>query len=183
MASNDNKASGPIHGFLSADHRRLETLFERATADPETIDLPVYERFRAGLLRHIAMEEKTLIPAVREASGSPPSLARRIRLDHAAITALLAPTPSRKIVAALDALLSRHDELEEQEKGLYDECEHLLGAQVWRVLARLRSAPDIRLSSHADGPRVMESVRRIVVHAGYDLDQLASEVRTGNSRP
>lgn len=166
---------GGIRDLLCRDHRRLEALFERATADPAAPDEALYEQFRHGLLRHIAMEEKTLIPAAREAHGEPPALARRIRLDHAAITALLAPPPSPPIVTALTTLLAHHDDLEEKEGGLYDECERRLGLDAARVLAKLRSPPEIRVSARAAGdPDVMRSVRRIVAHAGYDLDRLAA---------
>ena len=54
---------GPIHRLLSEDHRRLEHLPARTTARPDTPNLEAYREFRAGLLRHIGMEEKPLIPS------------------------------------------------------------------------------------------------------------------------
>lgn len=60
---------GLIHSFLSQDHARLDALLIRATSHPEVVDAASYADFRAGLLRHIAIEEKVLFPAV-------PSLAR-----------------------------------------------------------------------------------------------------------
>jgi hypothetical protein len=70
--------SGPIGSLLAAEHRHLERMFEKATADPERIDVEKYARFRAGLLKHIAAEEKTLIPAAKAASAEILPLARKI---------------------------------------------------------------------------------------------------------
>jgi hypothetical protein len=49
---------GPIHRLLADDHRRLDVLLDRATADPARIDRAAYAAFRAGPLKHIGMEEK-----------------------------------------------------------------------------------------------------------------------------
>ena len=87
---------GPLSGFFADDHRRLEALLDRAAAGPGPIDPELFEQFRAGLLRHIAMEEKILLPAVQRARGGTPlPIARQLRLDHGAIAALLVPTPTR----------------------------------------------------------------------------------------
>jgi hypothetical protein len=53
---------GKIYRYLADDHVRLEGLLERATARPDSIDPEPYPAFRAGLLKHIAMEEKILNP-------------------------------------------------------------------------------------------------------------------------
>lgn len=53
---------GKIHCYLAADHDRLDALLERAISDPTNIDAAAYAQFRAGLLKHIAMEEKVLLP-------------------------------------------------------------------------------------------------------------------------
>ena len=50
-------AMGPISRFLADDHRRLEALLDQAAA-VNPIDVAVFEQFRAGLLRHIGMEER-----------------------------------------------------------------------------------------------------------------------------
>ncbi|HZY04220.1 MAG TPA: hemerythrin domain-containing protein, partial [Anaeromyxobacteraceae bacterium] len=63
---------GPLTAWFAADHRRLDALLSRSVADPEAFDLETFEAFRAGLLKHIALEEKILLPAVREASGGEP---------------------------------------------------------------------------------------------------------------
>ena len=86
--------SGPIHRLLADDHRRLEALLDRATTDPARIDHAAYAAFRSGLLKHIGMEEKILIPtAQRLRGGKPVRVAAALRLQHGAIAALLVPTP------------------------------------------------------------------------------------------
>ena len=62
--------AGKIYRFLADDHARLDALLEHATARLDTIDDPVYAEFRAQLLKHIAMEEKILLPAERPSMGN-----------------------------------------------------------------------------------------------------------------
>jgi hypothetical protein len=49
---------GPITDFLVKDHGRLEALLQSAVAQADAVDQGMYDQFRAGLLRHIGMEEK-----------------------------------------------------------------------------------------------------------------------------
>ena len=58
---------GPVFHYLAADHARLDELLRVAGARPDAIDRPSYAAFRAGLLRHIGLEEKILFPAARRA--------------------------------------------------------------------------------------------------------------------
>jgi hypothetical protein len=60
---------GPLFDFIADDHVRLAGLLQQAKADPETIDYGTYAEFRAGLLKHIAIEEKILLPAARRLRG------------------------------------------------------------------------------------------------------------------
>jgi hypothetical protein len=165
--------SGPLHSLLAAEHRHLEKVFREATADPERIDREKYARFRSSLLRHIAAEEKILIPAAKAASAAILPLARKIRRQHGAITALLAPPPAPTIVRALHAILESHDGLEEMGGGLYDVCESLVAGRSSEVLERLRAAPEVPVSPQAEEPEVIDSVRRILARAGYDLESFA----------
>ena len=98
--------TGPLYRFFAADHDRLDALLRRATAGSGPIDLTVFGSFRAGLLRHIGMEEKVLLLAAREARGGRPlEIAERLRVDHGAIASLLVPTPTRALVAELVSVL------------------------------------------------------------------------------
>ena len=69
--------AGKIHLYLGDDHRRLDALLERAVADPQNIDGSAYAQFRAGLLKHIGMEEKVLLPAAQKRRGAPLPVAPR----------------------------------------------------------------------------------------------------------
>lgn len=146
---------GPVFQFLSDDHVRLDALLRRATADPAIIDLEAYEQFRAGLLLHIAMEEKVLMPdARRRRGGEPLPVAKQLRADHAALASLLVPTPTHEIIATIRDILVGHNQLEEGEGGPYVECEDLAGPAGQELLARLRAVPAVPLAPYYDGPRV-----------------------------
>ena len=161
---------GSIHRLLAADHRRLEGLLERATGGDDIIDAAAYAEFRAGLLRHIGMEEKILLPAARRADGGKAlPVAARLRLEHGAIAALLVPTPTPTIVRALRDIIARHDAIEEGPDQLYATCDLLVAADTAAVLAALRAAPPVPVARHADGPRIEQATRRALARAGYDL--------------
>ena len=63
---------GRIHRYLADDHARLDSLLERATLRLGNIEESAYAEFRAGLLKHIAMEEKVLLPAAQRLSHGQP---------------------------------------------------------------------------------------------------------------
>ncbi|MBI2386559.1 MAG: hemerythrin domain-containing protein [Elusimicrobia bacterium] len=158
---------GGIADFLAADHDRLDALFAKACADPSRVDLEPYEAFRRGLLKHVGMEELILIAAARRLSPEAVPLAARARLDHAALTSLLIPTPTPGILSVIRAVLEPHNGMEEAADGLYAQCERALGAEGDAALARLRAAPDIPPASHVDGPHVTASILRALTEAGF----------------
>jgi hypothetical protein len=162
---------GKIYRYLADDHARLDGLLRRATAHPDAIDASAYAEFRGGLLKHIGMEEKILLPAAqRMRGGEPLEIAARLRLDHGALAALLVPTPTRLIVAAICAILKAHNPIEEGPDGLYAQCEQLLGAEADRVLIQLRTAPEVKVAPHVDTAHVLEATRRALIKAGYGLE-------------
>ena len=70
----------PLGAWLEADHRAIDALLDRASAGDGPLDREAYELFRARLLRHIAREEKVLLPAARRARGGVAlPIARRLR--------------------------------------------------------------------------------------------------------
>lgn len=161
--------AGPIALLLAADHRRLEDLLERAATQSGDIDAALFEQFRAGLLRHIAMEEKILLPAARRARGGEPlEIAGQLRLDHGAIAALLVPTPTPEVVRRLRALLTLHDALEEGPHAAYDDCDRLLTTEVNALLDQLRAHPDVRTAPHTDGPFVEQHIVERLTMAGRE---------------
>jgi hypothetical protein len=132
---------GSIADHLTRDHFRLDGLLAAATRR-EPMDLDAYAEFRRGLLRHIAIEEKILLPAAERARhGVPLEIAARLRLDHGAIAALLVPTPTRTVVATLRHILGRHNEVEEGPDGLYATCDRLLAADVAPLVAEMARYP------------------------------------------
>jgi regulator of cell morphogenesis and NO signaling len=145
---------GPVHRYMTEDHARLEGLLNASVADPERFDHEAFERFRGGLLRHIGIEEKVLLPDVRRRRGGEAlPLARQLRVEHGALTSLMVPTPDAALVAEVRALLRDHNPLEEEPGGLYDVCDLLAGDEAEVLAARARAARDVPLAPHNDGPR------------------------------
>ncbi len=150
---------GPIAQHLGEVHARLDALLARAVAAPPAVDGEAFAAFREGLLRHIAVEEKVLFPALRAAlraarGGEELPYARRLRVDHGALAALLVPTPTAGLAAELRLILGPHNELEEGEGGLYATCDALLAAEAGALVERMRAYPPVRVAAHRDGPRV-----------------------------
>lgn len=161
--------SGPLYRMLAEDHARLDGLLQGSLTETGQIARAVYAEFRAGLLKHISMEEKLLLPTVRRLRGGEPlAMAARLRLDHGALAALLTPTPTPAIIAALRSILRVHNVVEEGPGGVYESCEQLAGVEAEALLARLHAAPAVPVAPHNDGPRIMDAVRRALVRAGYD---------------
>jgi hypothetical protein len=90
-------------------------------------------------------------------------------LDHGAL-ALLVPTPTPSIVAAIRAILNQHNAVEEGPGGVYEQCEALAGDERDEILDTLRKAPEVRVASYNDGPNVIEATRRALAKAGYALE-------------
>lgn len=144
-----------ITDYLLADHARLAGLLDAATRGRD-FDPDAFARFRAGLLRHIAIEERVLFPAARRARGGEPlSRAHALRVEHAALTSLLVPTPDVAICAEIATIITPHDAVEEGPGGVYEECEALLGdAESGGLLATATAFPAVPTSAHFDGPTV-----------------------------
>jgi Hemerythrin HHE cation binding domain len=145
--------AGKIYGNLADEHTRLEELLERATSHPNKVEPSAYAEFRAGLLKHIAMEEKILLPAAQRLGGGQPlSIAPKLRLDHGALAALLVSTPTPSIVMAIRAILKAHNPIEEGPGGLYEQWE-TSGAEADQILNRLRNAPEVRVARTLTPPK------------------------------
>jgi hypothetical protein len=174
---------GPIHCFLAADHRRLAALLDQAVAQPGHPDLVAYGLFRAGLLKHIGMEEKIVIPTIeRSRYGASLAMIGRIRLDHGALAALLVPTPTPAIVAVLRLILARHNEIEEGPGGLYDLGDETASGQGDEFVAHLRASSEVPVRGHNDDPKVIPAVCRALRRAGYEAEAGVLEAETGAPR-
>ena len=154
---------GPLARFFISDHRRLDEILRSATAVAGHIDPVRFEEFRGGLLRHIGMEEKVLLPAARRAqSGQPLSVARLLRADHGAIAALLVPTPTPEVVERLLSVLRPHNALEEEAGGLYETCDRLLTQDAPAILEELRVFPSVPLAPHQDSALVERHIAEVL---------------------
>lgn len=148
---------GPIARHLTNDHARLDLLLARAVATPGILEREAFDAFRARLLRHIALEEKILLPAVRRARGEPLPAARQLRIEHGALASLLVPTPTLELVAEIQSILVPHDAREEGPGGVYEDCDRLLGSDAEALVARMHAYPQVRVAPYNDGPRVLRS--------------------------
>lgn len=154
---------GPLSRILERDHARLDELLRRAVESPDAVSIAPYQSLRAGLLRHIAMEEQILFPAVRSRSD-PAALAlvEQLHADHAALATLLVPTPTHAILATIRGILAEHNPLEEGEGGLYELCERLAGTELDALVAQLEVRREVRLAKHVDKPNVHEHIARLL---------------------
>jgi hypothetical protein len=157
---------GPIERLLGDDHARLDALLVRAAGDAGA-----YAEFRKGLLRHIGMEEKLLLPAARRARGGDPlPAAARLRLEHGALAALLVPTPTPMILRALRGILVPHNAIEEGPDGVYAVCERLVGSELATLVATLEAAGEVPVAAHVDSELAMNAARRALARAGYAFE-------------
>lgn len=170
MGPADGERNGSITRILVDDHRRLERLLESAIDRGGRVERKSYDGFRAGLLRHIGIEEKILLPAaLRQRGGEPLPIAAKLRLDHGAIAALLMPTPTFGVLATLRSVLEKHNLLEEGPEGLYHTCDTVLGEEIDQLVIRLSAAPEVTVLPCSDTPAVLGAVRRAVERAGFEL--------------
>ncbi len=161
---------GSLYEYLASDHDRLEGLLNLATSVPGPVDRKPYDAFRAGLLRHIAMEERILFPAIaRLQAGEQAPAVKQLRLDHGALSALLVPPPDPTVISTLRHVLSAHNLHEEEETGVYRLLEELAGTGAESLLQQLKRTPPVPLAPYNSRPDVLEATRRAVARAGYDF--------------
>lgn len=166
LEGDSNDRGGPLARFLGADHERLHTLLGASLAGPDGVRQEPFEQFRAGILRHISMEEKLLIPRATAAlRGQRPTIADLLHVDHGAIAALLVPPPTRAIAAELSSILARHDRCEEEPGGLYAICDRALGAEASaNLVAELSKHPQVLV-------RPFNTSARVALHLKASVDR------------
>lgn len=153
---------GPLHRYFAQDHVRMDALLLRSIAEPRVVDMDAFAEFRAGLLRHIAMEEKVLLPDACRRNGEPLPVAKQLRAGHSLLASLMVPKPTHEIVAMIRDVLKDHNPLEEGPGGLYHVCERLADAELDALLARVKATPEVPLKPHFDGPGVHENIARLL---------------------
>ncbi len=166
---------GEIFDTFQTDHRRLESLLAASFVHPGAVDGDGYAAFRSGLLRHIALEEKILLPALlRNNHGTPHPSASRLRLDHGAFAALLVPSPDERIRRVFLAIMHDHNDAEEATGGIYSECDILAGGIISDLRRAMEAYPQVPVMPHSSAPYVYDALRRAVARAGYDFDRIAA---------
>jgi hypothetical protein len=161
---------GALYHYMADDHERLDSLLQRAVARPDVINAESYHEFRKGLLRHISMEEKIVLPAIaRWQGGKKAPIGERLRLDHGALVALLAPPPTPSIMLTIRSILEVHNELEERRGGLYELLEDMAGPEREQVLAQLKAAPPVAVLPNNDKPEVLDAAKKAVTRAGHEF--------------
>lgn len=164
----------PIYEFFENDHRRIETLFEKAVEYPDDIKTELYHQFRTGLLKHIKMEEKILFPAAQKANGDVAlPLAAKLRLDHGALTALMVVPPAPEVIRVLRKVMATHDKVEEEPGGMYDVCENLTKEETQSLLDTLRKATEVPVHPHNEAGYALGAAKRALERAGFNFDELA----------
>src|SRR5256885_15045036 len=141
---------------MTEDHEALERLRGAGR----------FWEFRGGLLRHIGLEEKILLPDARRRNGKPLREAARLREDHGMLATLLLPPASAGILEAIERILIPHNALEEGPGGIYAFCDTLAAGGAAGSAARLRAAPGDRPKPHEGGPPVVAVVGRTLGRPG-----------------
>jgi GNAT superfamily N-acetyltransferase len=157
------RTPGLIERFLTEDHRRLEALLRDAGPLTPGACIEAYEAFRAGLLKHIAMEEKILLVVAKQVLGHPHPLRERLSLDHSLLATLLIPTPTQAVLAEMKEILDAHDLLEEGSGAFYEHVEQLAPDRVAEIVEQLRTFRQPTVARHLDRPSVgkhIEDLRR-----------------------
>ncbi len=151
---------GPLHTFFDADHRRLDALLKLSMSKPGSIDPGPFGEFRAGLLRHIGMEEKVLFAAASRARADRLPIFAKLRVDHGAIASLLVPSPTPETVAEILSVLGPHNRREEEPGGVYDICDEAIGFEAaTQLVDELAAFPIPPLREHNDAPVVWDHIR------------------------
>jgi hypothetical protein len=153
-----------LYDYMERDHDRLDRLLASSVRSDGSVDGEIYEEFRRGLLRHIAIEEKVIFPEVRRLRGES-EIERQLHRDHAVLAALLVPPPTGEEIGAIRRLLSPHNDLEEREGGLYDVIEALAGEELAALMERVAAVPQVPTAPHADTPVVRRSIEQLMREA------------------
>lgn len=149
--------AGDLHEFLARDHERLDALLRACLQGSDES----YAEFRAGLLRHISIEERVLFPELRK-RGVGQAMEQQLHRDHAALAALLVLPPSRVEIEQIAAILEVHNEIEENGGGLYELVESLAGDELVALMARVHAIPVVRLAPHVDNALVRSTIKTLL---------------------
>lgn len=161
------KTYSDLREFMEEDHQRLDNLLQISELDGN-INHQAYDEFRQGLLKHIRMEENILFPLAKTLRGGIPlPTVEQLRLDHAALAALLVATPTQKIIQAIRIILQTHNPLEEGPDGIYEQCNILTADNRKTMVKELLSTPDVPVATRIQNQKLFEAMQRALRRAGY----------------
>lgn len=164
-----------IHNYFARDHHRLDTLFNKAIANPLKVDKESYHQFRQGLLTHIKMEEKILFKmAQAENKGELLPLQAQLRLEHGAITTLMVCEPTKDVIKVTRFLLNIHNDSEEREGGMYDQCEMMTEKKKEVLIQSLNATTPVPIHPINQSPKALVAAKNAVKRAGYDFDTIVT---------
>lgn len=150
---------------LLEDHASNQGKLQACVRADGTVDLERFNEFRHGLLRHIAIEETLVMPALARILGAEPVMRKAQRREHAGIAALCVPTPSLEWIEDLRELLAHHQRVEEAPDSLHDlVAQHLADDEA--LLEAVKSFPRLTLPDFAHGPRVKALLQQVMVLVG-----------------
>lgn len=151
--------------LLAAEHADSQAKLRACVGPDGAVDLKRFDEFRHALLRHIAIEEKVLMPALTKALGKPPLFQNGLRKDHAGVAALCVPTPTREWLDDLRELLEHHQRVEEAHGGFYALVDHHLGGDPL-LLDAVTTFPALTLPDFVRGPKVRELLQEVLLVTG-----------------
>jgi hypothetical protein len=150
-----------LHELLARDHERLDALLASCVRAGDSVDAHTYDTFRRGLLRHIAIEEGVLFPALRKRFGLT-ALEAQLHRDHAALAALLVPPASPDVIETIRRVLVAHNPLEEGAQGLYELVEIAAGDGLSALMDAISRVPEVRVAPHRDSPLVRKTIEQLL---------------------
>ena len=165
--------------YFGHDHQRLGMLLAAAMDSSTGYDEQAFEIFRRALVRHVAIEERVLAPALEARLGDGFAAARRkLRQDHRALVTLVIPRPCREWLEDLRELLAHHFEVEEREGGLHELAERFLTPDAPKLIAAARGLPEVELGPPCEGAEV-----EAALHAALERFGLADPEKNVGGDP
>lgn len=152
---------------LEQEHLRLTSQLEACHGPLGVTHPEAFEAFRRALVRHIAIEEKVLAPALRARLGAAVDGALKdLKQDHMALVTLVVPEPCDEWFEDLREFLVHHFAVEEAEGGLHAlALAHLADAQA-ELAEAVRLLPAVRLDPPCAGAEVEAALHTAFVQAG-----------------
>lgn len=155
-----------LTGQLTREHVELPALLPGCVLPGGAVDLRRFDEFRHRALRHLAIEELVLIPALARRLGHRPMFQNGLRKDHAAIVALCVPTPNPDWVKDLGELLAYHNAVEESPGGFYALLDALKLADDPRVTQAIEALPPLELPPFASGHQLRAQLHAVMRATG-----------------